>query len=157
MVLPITPAYPVITQPVTVRAAAILLAAGAWDAAPLEIAVPGFEKGTFFFSYTRGAAGGAFDYSIEVSPYSADQLIVQSWYQMSEYAPGILAAGVDTQSRVQREYITYQAIGAAIENFISGPIEISRNIERIRLNVRESGDVANPGTVHIVATFAWGN
>ena len=157
MVLPITPAYPVIPMPVTIRAAAILVAAGAWDVAPLEFAVPGFEEGTLFVSYTRGAGGGAMDLQIQVSPYSADQLVVQSWFPMSLYASGILAAGSDTQSRTQREYITYQATGAAIENFIHGPFSLARNIERIRVNCRESGVVGTPGTVHIVALFGWGN
>src|SRR3972149_10556555 len=63
--------FPPITNPITFRASAALPAAGAWDAAPLEISCPMHGRMTLFLSYTRGAAGGAFDFQLQASPYSA--------------------------------------------------------------------------------------
>ena len=143
------PSHPLGTiNPVTFRAAAILLAAGAWDVAPLEISVAGFRWLTLFLTYTRGAAGGAVDFQAESSPNSADT-VLEDWFTQTLYAPGVMAAGTDIVSRVQRELITYLATGAAAENFVFGPIEIGGAVERMRVRARESGDVANPGNIAI--------
>jgi hypothetical protein len=139
-----------IDNPITVRASAALPGAGAWDATPTVFAVAGISNITLYISYTRGAAGGAFDIQTLVSPYSANQLVVQNWFSQSAHGIGAPAAGVDTQSRVQREYDTYQATGAAIESFVYGPIELDMTIERIAFQCRESGAVGAPGTLHIV-------
>ena len=137
------------------RVSAIL--AAAWDAAPLELACPYFDYVTLALSYTRGAVGGAFDIQIWSSLYSLDAGVPAggaAWKAESVYAGGILAAGADTQSRLQREFETYQATGAAIEAFTYGPIALAGTIERIRVRARESGDVQNLGTLQIQAQFA---
>ncbi len=154
MVLPLDgPHPPGVTNPITFRARAALPAASAWDAAPLEIPIALAKSVTLFIEYIRAAAGGAADIQIFGSPYSADQALpVQSWFSQALYAAGALAAGADVASRVQREYTTYQATGAAAETFIYGPIDL-QYIERLRIRARESGAVANPGTCHIVGTF----
>jgi hypothetical protein len=144
--------HPVVENPQTFRAAAALAGAGAWDAAPLEIATAGYAHLTLFLEYTRGAAGGAFDFQLQVSPTSAD-IAGEDWYPQSLYAAGAVAAGADTQSRVQREYVTYASQGAAIETFIYGPLLIAGGAERIRVRARESGSVGNPGTVRIRGTL----
>lgn len=140
-------------NPVTVRAAAALAGAGAWDAAPTEFSVAGFRWITLYISYTRGAAGGAMDFQVESSPYSADVVGAESWFDQSEFAPAILAAGVDSASRIQRETVTYAATGAAIENFVYGPIEFGSSVERMRIPCRESGVVGTPGTAHLVGVL----
>ena len=132
------------------RAAAALPAAGAWDAAPLELACPGFKRVTLYFHYTRGGAAGAFNFRIDTSPDSAGAV----WNQSSQYAPGALAAGADTTSAVQRENITYTATGAAIEDFVYGPVDLNATVERIRIPAREIGNVGAPGTLEIEARFA---
>jgi hypothetical protein len=137
-------------NPITVRASAALPAAGAWDAAPTEIAVPGLDAIVLYVTYTRGAAGGAFDYQVQVSPYATAQGVVQNWFTQSLYAAAALAAGADAQSRLQREYVTYASTGAGAEAFVYGPIELEA-VERIRMVCRESGVVGTPGTVHVVA------
>jgi len=142
--------FPPITNPITFRASAALPAAGAWDAAPLEISCPMHGRMTLFLSYTRGAAGGAFDFQLQASPYSAATAGVQNWFNESEFAAAVLAAGVDSQSRLQREYVTYLSQGAAIENVVYGPIELGASVERIRVPARESGVVGTPGTLHVV-------
>jgi len=141
------------TNPVTVRASAALAGAGAWDATPTEFSVAGYRWITLYISYTRGAAGGAVDFQIQTSPYSVDQVGVESWFEGTLLAPAVLAAGVDSQSRIQREYITYAATGAAIENPDYGPIEFGASVERMRIRCRESGVVGTPGTLHIVGVL----
>lgn len=140
-------------NPVVLRASAALPAAGAWDPAPTESFSVNAEALTLSFTYTRGAGGGgAFDWQLWVSPYSIAGLVpagAQEWVCESLYASGAVAAGVDSQSRAQREFQTYQATGAAVEAFAFGPIDLGGTIERIRIRSRESGNIGAPGTLAI--------
>ena len=102
-----------------------------------------------YLSYTRGAAGGAFDFQILVSPYSADLAGVEDWFIQTQYNAAVLAAGVDSQSRLQQEYITYASKAAGIENVVYGPVDLGAGIERIEVRARESGVVGTPGILHI--------
>jgi hypothetical protein len=151
MALPILDAHPRgWTNPVNLRASAIL--AAAWDAAPTESFSSGAHNLTLSFTYTRGAAGGAFDWQLEVSIYGVVGNVpagASEWVTESAYAVGGVVAGVDTQSRAQREFQTYQATGAAAEDFVFGPIALDGTVERIRVRARESGDVQSPGTLQI--------
>jgi len=144
--------WPVV-NPVTFRASAALPAAGAFDAAPTEIAVANVDFVTFYISYTRGAAGGDMQFRLEYSPYSADVAGVQSWFQGGVYAAGAVASGADTVSNLQREGVEYGSTGAAIENVVYGPLEIDATVERIRMPCAESGVVGTPGIAHIVAVM----
>jgi hypothetical protein len=157
MALPILEPHPVgFTNPTVIRVLAALPLAGAWDAAPLEIACGGAHRVVLSFTYTREAAGGAFDWWIQPSIYSIAANVpagAGEWSTESLYAAGAVAAGVDSQSRVQREFETYQATGAAAETFIYGPIELHGMIERIRVPARESGVPGTPGTLQITAEF----
>ena len=148
--MPYAEPFPSITNPFTFRASAALAGAGAWDATPLIVACPQYARLVLYLSYTRGAAGGAFDFQLQVSPYSANALVVQSWFNQSEYSAAVLAAGADSQSRLQQEYITYQSQAAAIENVVYGPVELGAGVERVMVRARESGVVGTPGTLHIV-------
>ena len=138
------------------RASAALPGAGAWST-PTTLVCPGFDQVNLAFTYTRGAAGGAFDFQIETSPYSITANVpagASEWVTEAIYSAGALAAGLDTQSRVQREYETYQATGAGAEDFSYGPIHLAATVERIRVTARESGAVATPGTLQIQAYFS---
>lgn len=146
-----SPSPPGFTNPIIFRASAALPAAGAWDAAPVEVESPGGSELTLVFSYTRGAAGGAFDFQIGTSIYSAVSTPpagAAAWAQESLYQLGVLAAGADAQSRVQMEYQTYQATGAAQEAFVF-TVKLSQSTERVRVRARESGVVGTPGTLQI--------
>jgi hypothetical protein len=145
--------HPVIGNPVIVRAAAALGAGGAWDAAPTEVACAVFNWVMFYFTYTRGAAGGAMDFQIHTSPYSADQAGVEDWFYQSVYAAGAVAVNADTASNIQRETVTYGATTAAAETFNYGPVSLDGTVERIRVRCRESGVTATAGDCHIVAVF----
>lgn len=141
---------------IEVRASAVLPNAGAWDI-PGVFFVSEVDFISLAFTYTRGGAGGAFDYQIEYSLYSVAANVpagAQEWINQSVYALGAVAAGVDTQSRVQREYETCQATGPAVESFVFGPIALRGTIERMRIMVRESGNVQAPGIAQIQAGCA---
>lgn len=149
----IYPSYPGgWANPVNFRASAALAALGAWDAAPTEFPAAYADNLTLSFTYTRGGAGGAFDFQIETSAYGVAANVpagASEWVTQSIYDSGAVAAGVDTQSRVQREYQTYQPTGAGAEDFSYGPIPLAGTIERIRIRARESGNVGAPGTLQI--------
>jgi len=141
-------------NPVNLRASAALEAAGAWDAAPTESFSTNAQNLMLTFTYTRGGAAGAFDWQLWTSLYSIAALApagAQEWVAQSVYAGGLLVAGADVQSEVQREYQTYEATGAAAESFVYGPIAFDGAIERIRVRARESGNVGAPGTLQITA------
>lgn len=138
------------------RASAALPAAGAWDAAPLELACPGFNSVLLTFTYTRGGAAGAFDFQILPSPYSVAANVsigAQEWGAESIYAAGAVVAGGDTTSLVQRDLQSYTATAAAVESFTYGPVKLNGTVERIRIPARESGNVGAPGTLQIQANF----
>ena len=144
------------TNPVDARATAALAAAGAWDATPTEFFVSGAQNLTFAFTYTRGAAGGAFDFQIELSLYAVVGNVptgAAEWITESVYGSGAVALGADTQSRVQREYETYGSQGAAAEDVAYGPIALKGTIERVRVRARESADgiIATPGILQCSA------
>ncbi|MCP4540674.1 MAG: hypothetical protein GY832_26345 [Chloroflexi bacterium] len=141
---------------VVLRVSAALNGAGAWDAAPVESSSAFAQVLTLAFTYTRGGAAGAFDWQLWVSPYSVAANVpagAQEWESQSVYAGGLLVAGADTQSRVQREYQTYQATGAAVEAFAYMPIVLDGTIERIRVRARESGNLGAPGTLQITGVM----
>ncbi len=134
----------------TARVNAILAAAGAWDTAPLALYTAGARECVLFISYIRGGAGGAVDFRLETSPFSVDRAGgLPNWFQQGHYAVGILAVGADTQSRMQREYFTYQPTGAARESFVR-MIKFGKGDQRIRVTARESGNVGAPGTCEVV-------
>jgi hypothetical protein len=139
-----------------VRALAALPGAGAWDAAPTEMFAVMADSVALYFSYTRGGAAGAFDFQIQVSPYSVAADVpagIAEWYNMSVLNPGTLAAGTDIQGRFQAQYITYQAVGALQEAPIY-TVALAEGIQRTRVRARESGNVGAPGTLGIIALFA---
>lgn len=136
-----------ITNPLLFRAAAALPAAGAWTT-PLEVAVPYKGELALYCTYTRGALGGACDIQPEYSPRSVDAAGVEDWFMQTEYSAAVLAAGVDSQSRLQREYFTYGSTAAGAENFVV-KIDIDATVERVRVRARESGVVATPGNLAI--------
>lgn len=144
-------------NPVTLRASAALAAAGAWETSTVQ-ACPGAMRVELSLTYTRGAAGGAFDFQVQTSIYDANATIpagAGEWGDQSLYAAGGVALGADSQSRVQAEYVTFGSQGAAAETINFGPIELGSVIERIRIRARESADgiQGTPGTLAIVANF----
>jgi hypothetical protein len=139
------------------RASAALPAAGAWDAAPIEMACPYFDHVKLTFTYIRGAPGGAFEWRIEPSDYSIPGNVpagAEEWSQGSLYAPGIVAPGTDSTSLVQREQQSYTSQGAAAESVVYGPIALEETAERLRVSARETGVPGTPGTLQIQAVYS---
>lgn len=134
------------------RASAALPAAGAWDAAPTELFCGGADSVTIQFSYTRGGAGGAFDFQLQTSVFSLAANIpagAAAWADGMAYGVGGIVAGADTASVMQAEVITCQATGAAQEVFQFALQGLGGVIERLRIPCRESGLVGTPGTLAI--------
>jgi len=138
-----------------VRASAALPAAGAWDT-PTELKCAYAHVLHLHFTYTRGGVGGAFDWMIELSPFSVAALApagAQEWNRQPIYAAGAVVPGADTQSDLATEYYTYQAQGATAEDFVVD-VPLSGNVERYRVTARESGAVGTPGTLAVVGELS---
>jgi len=133
------------------RASAALPAAGAYDATPTEMACPSFDFVTLYIKYDENAAAvdGAVDIRIDISPDSTGTV----WHRGTAYSVGAVVAGSDTTSNIQREEISYQAVGADAEYWVFGPVELRGTVERIRVAAQESGDVGDPGVCEIEARF----
>lgn len=153
--LPILDAHPRGWEnPVTARASAALPAAGAWDATPTEFFTSGAQFITLTFTYTRGAAGGAFNWQAQASIYAVAGNVpagAGEWQTESVESIGAVAPGADTTNLVQRDLQSYTSQGAAAEAFVYGPIALRGNVERMRIYARESGVVGTPGTLAITA------
>ena len=142
------------------RQDAILPSAPNWDATPIEMACPGMNSVTFYFSYEAAAVGGAFDYRIEYSPYAIAANVplgAQEWCDEPLYAAAGVVAGVVSASLIQHETQTYteESGGGPVvpEAFPVGPIELDGTVERIRVVARESGLPLNAGNLQVQANF----
>lgn len=136
------------TNPVVMRVSAILLPASAWDVTPIITTPPGAKNLAVFVTYTRGGAAGAVDLQFLVSPAASGV----DFYNQGLVNLGTIVAGTDVQSRVQREYLTYQATGAGAEKFMY-LVDLLGVIERLQLRARESGNAAAPGTLAVIGYF----
>jgi len=143
----------------TARASAALPAAGAWDATPTAFFVSGADSMAVHLTYTQGAAGGAVDIQLQLSPYSIAALVpagASEWIDQTLYAPGAVAGGADSQSLAQAEYVTFDPTTANAEGITFSPVALSGVFERCRVRARESpvsGVVGTPGTAAIVVTL----
>ncbi len=109
------PPLPELVEPVVIaRASAVLPAAGAFDSAPTEFPVAGFESMTLYIEYTRGAALGAMDWRVELS----DAASGDSWYQ-EIHAPldPTITPGTEVLFPIGVMRRSYTALGATIEKF----------------------------------------
>jgi len=138
----------------TLRVFAILLGAGAFDAAPTEVPCVGYRVLTIAGEYTQAAAGGAVNMEIQWSPWAADVVApALSWFPIVAYAVGAVAVNVDTQSLLQAELVQYGSVGAVREPF-SFEITLPTATERVRVACAESGVVGNPGDCGLTALFS---
>jgi len=142
--LPHNPYFLADLQPVA-RASAVLLGAGAWDVTPTVLTTAGMDYIRLVCTYTRGAAGGAFEMVIETSGESSGA----GWERATLYAAGVVAAGEDTTSTFQREGLEYAATAAAAEAVNFGPLALNGTVERLRIAAHETGVVGTPGTLEI--------
>jgi len=146
--------YPGLNYVPTVRAAAALPAAGAWDATPTEIITAGLEQLTLYFTYDEAAlaTNGAVNFRIEYSPYYVDTAGVEDWFPMPLYDAGALVPGADATSQMQRENVTYDPTVATPETW-PYPVALNGTVERLRVPCREIGDTDNPGECHVVGVL----
>lgn len=138
----------------TARAAAILPAAGVYDAAPIAMPCAGAEYVTVYVAYTRAAAGGSVRIRPEFSPYSAAVAGVENWFALPHKNVAAFAAGADTNSGLQRENgVLYTSTGAGAEDVCFRLDLLGGTVERLRIMCQEVGQVANPGACHIVCVY----
>ena len=108
---------------------------------------------TLGFTYERGAVGGAVDWQLEFSLYSVAALVpagFSEWISESAYLTGAVVAGADAASLVQRDVQTYTSTGAGDEDWVYA-LELPTPVERIRIQVQESGVPGTPGTMNCIA------
>lgn len=137
------------------RLRAALAGAGAYDAAPLVVPCIGFREALIFIDYDEDAGGlaGAMDFYIEYSPFSVGTAL-SDWFRMTVLDIGVLVAGVVVPNIIQQSVISFTPVGAAVEGFIYGPVELGGGIERLRIFTRETGQVGFPGRVGAYALFS---
>ena len=139
------------------RVSAALAGAGAWDAAPVEFFVSGADSLAVQLTYTQGAAGGACDIQLQLSPYSVAALVPAGgaeWIDQTLYATGVVVGGAETQSLMQAEYVTFDPVGAAAEGVTFAPVALDGLFERCRVPARESGVVGTPGIAAITVNLS---
>ena len=130
------------------RASLILTAAFVTDG---PIFCSGFTEGIVTFTYTRGAANGAFDWYMEGSIYGVDANApagANVWGQENLVALGVLAGGATTINLLQTEYQTYQEEGSGVAESFGFDFGFTGN-DRLRLYARESGVVGTPGILQV--------
>jgi len=142
--LPHNPFFLSDLQPVA-RASAALPAAGAWDAAPTAFFTSGMDYARIVCTYTRGAAGGAFEMAIQTNGFSTGT----AWERTTLYDPAAVALNTDSQSNIQREGLEYGATAAAAESVTYGPLALLGTVEQMRIAARETGVVGTPGILAI--------
>jgi hypothetical protein len=131
------------------RVSAVLLGAGAFDAAPVEMFCSNFHSVMLFIEYTRAGAGGKVKLKIEGSQVGSGS----EWFQVSLYNPGAPVANSDSTSVFQREFEEYGSTAAGIEK-VALPISLYGAFERLRIAAAESGAVGTPGTCKVTARFS---
>ncbi len=143
------------SQPVQeARAAAVLIAAPAWDTDPLvEMKCAGFSYMRLYLSYTPITQADAFTFRVELSPYSIDTAGVQNWFVESDtlLAAPVLAQGADSTNIIQRQDHTYGEVVVAVQNF-EFLFKLAITVERVRIPCQETPN-NGAGTCHIIALF----
>jgi len=142
---------------IVARVAAALPAAGAWDAAPVEFAVAGYDAMMLYLAYEPEADDNACDWQIQYSPYAADIPAVVSWFAETAEQVAAVVVGTTTIVNVQTAYSSYEEEAVADQGITYGPILLHKlGAERCRIVARESGLVGNPGTLTILAKLSQG-
>lgn len=129
--------------PKVVRASAVLLAAGAYDveATSVLLDVRNSAQIELFVDYTRGGAGGAFQYRLVC--YQDDPAPALGYDRTVTDAPLAATAGSLNQFSVQYKQT---ALTAGLEKRSSGPLDVS-TCAYVRVLFAEVGNVGAPGTL----------
>ena len=156
MPLNINAPYPTgVINPANLRVWALLPAANAWDAAPVEVPCQGFWWLRLYFAYQRTGVAGTLGYYYDLSPYYAlagAPAAAREWFHGTLYVPGTLTPCQIVHSTIQQEWISYCSTSADVETFISPPIHLGGCIERVRVFCRENSAFA-PGRASVVGLF----
>lgn len=127
----------------TARASAALAAAGAYDAAPIEVST-GLRRYLFILNtYTRGVVGGAAAHRIQIALTVAG---VNTWVMPTMIASGGIAPGADSTMQSQRiQPYRYDSTSAIAESYWY-LFDIGR-APLFRIASAEIGVIATPGVL----------
>ena len=132
-----------------IRASAALEDAGAYDASPNEMACDAADQVDFWISYDEDA--GATNGQVTVKVESAIRIGGTDYWNNENVVieTGALSQGSNVASTTQAEEIEFDPTAATAEFIHLRALNV--NADKIRINVKESGDTSNPGTVVIYA------
>jgi len=135
---------------VTVRAAAALPAAGAYEASA-EVPCAGYRWLSLYLSYDEdpATAAGAVTYFVELRPAGSTV-----WYADPSWTTAAVAAGADTVEHLQRRHFVYTPVGTATERWRHPMVIGLDGVEAFRVQCAESGAVGAPGVFSAVAEMA---
>lgn len=121
------------------RGWAILPAAGAFDATPIEIPINMYSEVTFAVAYQNGdeQGGGGLSYTIEFSNDATN------WYRIAEVNSVVPVPGADVVDLTQRVEMSYTAVGTDVERFMTP--SFTTPMKWIRILCKESGSIGSPG------------
>ena len=133
------------------RASAALPVAGAYDATPTEIPTGGRKKLLVDFQYDEnaGAANGRGKY--QIWKCITDDAAADQWGPISAGEMQLTVQGANTEIWIQAAEYEFDPTAATNEG-ITREFDVT-GAHKIRIPACESGDIANPGTVRIVARF----
>ena len=129
------------------RVSAVLAGSGAYDSAPTEIDCSIADQADFWISYDEagGATNGQITVKVETAISMGD---TDHWNNENVViVTGSLTPGSDVGSTMQSEEIEFDPTVASAEFIHVRALNL--NADKVRINVKESGDTSNPGTVVI--------
>ncbi|MFZ5559372.1 MAG: hypothetical protein ACOZAL_01095 [Patescibacteria group bacterium] len=131
----------------TIRTSAALAAAGAWDSSPTVFDCQGADQADFWISYDEHASASAGKVKIKIE--TATEVAGTKIWSNARYVvlTGTFTGGADVASQVQSETVEFDPTVATAEYIHLMVPDL--NADFIRINVAESGDTTNPGTVVI--------
>jgi hypothetical protein len=134
----------------TLRDAAALPAAGAFDATPRTLQTFGKASCLLLLTYTPGAAGGAF--RLRIDHGNVDPVAGQIWARDPAVNAAVFASGADGVEQVTSSYKDFQSITPGVANYFRYAIPIN-GADSIRIAAAETGVVGTPGNLTIRAIF----
>lgn len=132
------------------RTRAILLAASAWDVAPLEINTQEYVRLTIYGDYARGGAAGACDIYVQWSPHQDANVPAGDleWYPVMALEANAITPGTAQVTELQEAYFRFQPTGANQQG-LAFDLAIPSASERVRVFCREIGNAGAPGTLAV--------
>lgn len=137
----------IVENSLIIRASAVMAAAGAYDTNPTEIDCSQADQADFWLSYDQHVSASAGQVTVKIE--TAITVGGTDYWSYARYVvlTGTFAQGSTVDSQVQAETLEFDPTAATAE-YIHLMVD-SLNADKIRINVKESGETSYPGTVAI--------